>query len=194
MRPHLFETRTQTKLLHMPYRGGALAINDTISGQVEAVFAVMPEAVTHVQSGRLRALGVMSPKRSPVMPQVPTMAEAGTADLNLSAWTALLASAKTPSAIIDQLNRAVAAVFDTELSAKLAEAGIEVATSTPEELRQLIARDIKLHAELVKAAGWVPHSPCGPVLWSPFHTQRSLKTLQRLVCRPVDACDRHGKK
>jgi tripartite-type tricarboxylate transporter receptor subunit TctC len=152
----MFETRTQTKLLHVPYRGGALAINDTMGGQVEAMFAVMPEAVPYVQSGRLHALGVMSPKRSPVMPQVPTMAEAGIADLNLSAWMALLAPAKTPRAIIDQLNRAVAAAFDAELRAKLAESGIEVATSTPEELQQLIAHDIKLHAELVKAAGLVP--------------------------------------
>ncbi len=152
----LFETRTQTKLLHVPYRGGALAINDTIGGQVEAMFAVMPEAVPHVQTGRLHALGVMSPKRSPVMPQVPTMAEAGIAGLDLSAWMALLAPAKTPRALIDQLNRAVATAFDAELRAKLAESGIEVATSTPEELQQLIARDIKLHAELVMAAGLVP--------------------------------------
>ena len=133
-----------------------MAINDTIGGQVEAMFAVMPEAVPHVQSGRLHALGVMSPRRSPVMPQVPTMAEAGVADLNLSAWMALLAPAKTPVAIIEQMNRAVAAAFDTELRAKLAESGIEVATSSPDELQQLIARDIKLHAELVKAAGLVP--------------------------------------
>jgi tripartite-type tricarboxylate transporter receptor subunit TctC len=145
----MFETRTQTKLLHVPYRGGALAINDTIGGQVQAMFAVMPEAVPHV-------LGVMSPKRSPVMPQVPTMAEAGIADLNLSAWMAMLAPAKTPRAIVDQLNRAVATAFDAELRAKLAESGIEVATSTPEELQQLIVQDMKLHAELVKAAGLVP--------------------------------------
>jgi tripartite-type tricarboxylate transporter receptor subunit TctC len=143
-------------LLHVPYKGGALAINDTIGGQVEAMFAVMPEAVPHVQSGRLHALGVMSPKRSPVMPQVPTMAEAGVANLELSAWMALLAPAKTPRAIVDQLNRAVAAAFDTELRTKLGESGIEVATSTPEELQQLIGRDIKLHGELASAAGLVP--------------------------------------
>lgn len=152
----MFETRTKTKLLHVPYRGGALAINDTIGGQVEAMFAVMPEAVQHVQAGRLHALGVMSPKRSAVLPQVPTMAEAGIAELNLSAWMALLAPAKTPRPIIDQLHRAVTAALDDELRAKLGESGIEVATSTPEELRQLISRDIQLHAELVKAAGLVP--------------------------------------
>jgi tripartite-type tricarboxylate transporter receptor subunit TctC len=152
----MFESRTQTKLLHVPYRGGSLAINDTIGGQVDVMFAVMPEAVSFVQTGRLQALAVMSPKRSPTLPQVPTMAEAGVADLNLSAWMALLAPAKTPRPIIDQLNRAVATAFDAELRAKLAESGIEVATSTPEELQQLIAHDIKLHAELVKAAGLVP--------------------------------------
>ena len=152
----MFESRTQTKLLHVPYRGGALAINDTIAGTVDAMFAVMPEAVPHVQSGKLHALGVMSPTRSPVFPQVPTMAESGVVDLNLSAWMALLAPAKTPRAIVDQLNRAVQVAFDPELKAKLAESGIEVATSTPEDAQRLIARDIKLHAELVKAAGLVP--------------------------------------
>lgn len=152
----MFEARTQTKLLHVPYRGGALAINDTIAGTVDVMFAVMPEAVPHVQSGKLHALGVMSPTRSPVFPQVPTMAESGIADLNLSAWMALLAPAKTPRPIIDQLNRAVQTAFDAELKAKLAESGIEVATSTPEDVQRLIARDIKVHAELAKAAGLVP--------------------------------------
>ncbi len=152
----LFEARTQTQMLHVPYRGGALAINDTIAGTVDVMFAVMPEAVPHIQSGKLHALGVMSPTRSPVFPQVPTMAESGIADLNLSAWIALLAPAKTPRPIIDQLNRAVQTAFDSEMKNKLAESGIEVSTSTPEEVQRLITRDIKVHAELVKAAGLVP--------------------------------------
>jgi tripartite-type tricarboxylate transporter receptor subunit TctC len=152
----MFESRTQTKLLHIPYKGGALAINDAIAGTVDAMFAVMPEAVPHVLAGKLHGLGVMSPQRSPVFPQVPTMAEAGVADLELSAWMAMLAPAKTPRPIVDQLNRAVVAAFDSELKAKLAESGIEVSTSTPEEAQRLIARDIKLHAELVKAAGLTP--------------------------------------
>lgn len=152
----MFETRTKTKLLHVPYRGGALAINDTIGGQVDAMFAVMPEAVPHLQGGRLHALGVMGPTRSPVLPQVPTMAEAGVADLNLSAWMALLAPAKMLRPLVDELNRAVAKAFDPELRARLADSGIEVATSTPEELQAQIAREIKLHADLVRAAGLVP--------------------------------------
>ena len=152
----MFETRTQTKLLHIPYRGGALAINDTIAGVTDAMFAVMPEAVPHIKAGSLHALGVMSPTRSPVLPRVPTMVESGVPDLNLSAWMALLAPAKTPKAIIDQLNKAVVAVFDTDLRNRLAESGIEVATSSPEDVQRLIAKDIKLHAELIKAAGLIP--------------------------------------
>jgi tripartite-type tricarboxylate transporter receptor subunit TctC len=152
----MFESRTQTRLLHVPYKGGALAINDTLGGTVDVMFAVMPEAVPHVRAGKLHALGVMSPQRTPVFPQVPTMAESGIADLNLSAWIALLAPAKTPRPLIDQLNRAVLAAFDAETRTKLADTGIEVSTSTPEEVQRQIAAEIKLHAELVKAAGLLP--------------------------------------
>ena len=151
-----FPTRKHTKLLHAPYTGGARAINDTLAGSVDAMFAAKPEAIAHIQAGKLHALGVMSPQRSPVLPNVPTMVESGFADLSLSAWIGLFAPAKTPRPIIDQLNRAVVAALDAELKAKLAENGMEVAASTPEELERLIARDIKLHAELVKAAGLTP--------------------------------------
>jgi tripartite-type tricarboxylate transporter receptor subunit TctC len=152
----MFETRTQTKLLHVPYRGGALAINDTIAGTVDCIFAVMPEAVSHVKAGTLHPLGVMTAARSSIFPQVPTMVESGVKDLVLPTWIALLAPAKTPKPIIDQLNRAVLAAFDAEAKTKLAEIGMDVAPAGPEDLRALIARDIKLHAELVKAAGLVP--------------------------------------
>jgi len=152
----MFETRTKTRLLHVPYKGGAPAINDTLGGNVDAMFAVMPEAISHIQAGRLHALGVMTPQRSPMLPNTPTMAESGIPDLNLSAWIGLLAPAKTPPAIIDQLNRAVLAALDADTKAKLAELGMEVAPSNPEALRQMIARDIKLSADLVKAAGLTP--------------------------------------
>ena len=152
----MFETRTKAKLLHVPYKGGAPAVNDTLAGSVDAMFAVMPEAIPHVQAGKLHALAVMSPQRSPALPNVPTMAESGFADLSLSAWIGLFAPAKTPRQIIDQLNRAVQAALDAEMKAKLAENGMEVSASTPEELQQMVARDLKLHAELVKAAGLVP--------------------------------------
>ena len=152
----MFETRTKATLLHVPYKGGALAVNDALAGTVDAMFAVMPEALPHIKSGKLTALGVMSPQRSGVLPNIPTMVESGFADMNLSAWIGLLAPAKTPKPIIDQLNRAVVAAMDAELKGKLAENGMEVTTSSPDDLQRLIARDIKVHAELVKASGLVP--------------------------------------
>jgi tripartite-type tricarboxylate transporter receptor subunit TctC len=152
----MFETRTQASMLHVPYRGGALAINDMLAGTVDAMFAVLPEALPHIQSGKFHALGLMSTQRSPVLPNVPTMTEGGLPGLNLSAWIGLLAPAKTPRAIIDQLNRAVSVAMDAEVKSKLGARGIEVALSTPEELQRVIAADIKLHAELVKAAGLTP--------------------------------------
>ncbi len=152
----MFETRTKTSLLHVPYKGGALAINDTLAGTVDAMFAVLPEALPHIKSGKLHALGLMSPQRAAMLPDTPTMAESGIADLSLSAWIGLLAPAKTPRPIIDQLNRAVRTALDAELKAKLAESGIELAPSSPEELQRTIKADIKLHADLVKAAGLVP--------------------------------------
>jgi tripartite-type tricarboxylate transporter receptor subunit TctC len=152
----MFETRTQARMLHVPYKGGALAVNDTLAGNVDAMFAVLPEALPHIQAGKLHALGLMSPQRSPVLPEVPTMAEGGLANLHLSAWIGLLAPAKTPRPVIDQLNRAVHTAMDAEVKAKLAASGIEAAPSTPEELQRIIAADLKLHAELVKAAGLTP--------------------------------------
>ena len=171
----MFESRTQTKLLHVPYRGGALAINDTIAGTVDVMFAVMPEAVPHVQSGKLHALGVMSPTRSPVFPQVPTMAESGIADLNLSAWMALLAPAKTPRAIIDQLNRAVLAAFDPEQKAKLAESGIEV----PKHLKHFITINQEFFSDAVTGLGSPAQaSSVGAALGSPGGRGAGLGTSQ----------------
>ena len=84
------------------------------------------------------------------------MLEAGLKDINLSAWIGLFAPAKTPQPIIAQLNHATVAAMDADLKAKVVENGIEVATSSPDELKRLISQDIKVHAELVKAAGLVP--------------------------------------
>ncbi|RGE40476.1 tripartite tricarboxylate transporter substrate binding protein [Comamonas testosteroni] len=152
----MFETRTQAKMLHVPYKGGAPAVNDTLAGNVDMLFAVLPEALPHIQSGRLHAVGLMAPKRIANLPNTPTMAEGGFADLNLSAWVGLFAPAKTPQPIIDKLNRAVRVALDSDIKTKLGENGMEVAPSTPEQLKQTVSQDIKLHAELVKAAGIQP--------------------------------------
>ena len=152
----MFETRTKTNMLHVPYKGGAPAVNDTLAGNVDMLFAVLPEALPHLQSGKLHALGLLNPTRASTLPATPTMQESGFADLNLSAWVGLFAPAKTPQPVIDKLNRAVRVALDSEIKTKLGENGMEVAPSTPEQLRQTVAQDIRLHAELVKAAGIQP--------------------------------------
>jgi tripartite-type tricarboxylate transporter receptor subunit TctC len=152
----LFESHSRTNLLHVPYRGGALAINDLLGGTVDSMFAVMTEAMPHIRAGTLHPLGVMGQTRSQLFPQIPTMLEQGVANLSVDLWIGMLAPANTPRPIIDQLNRAVREAFDPEMKAKLAETAMDVAPTTPEELRQLMSREIKLHGELLKAAGWVP--------------------------------------
>lgn len=152
----MFETRTKAQMLHVPYKGGAPAINDTLAGNVDMLFAVLPEALPHIQSGKLHALGLMSAQRSALLPSVPTMVEHGFSDLNLSAWVGLLAPANTPPEVVAKLNQAVHKVLQGEVKEKLTSSGMESAPSTPDELKATIASDLKLHAELVKAAGLQP--------------------------------------
>ena len=150
----MFTTRTGTDMLHVPYKGGAPAINDTLAGTVDMLFAVLPEALPHIQSGKLHALGLMAPQRIGTLPQTPTMTEAGAPEMNLSAWVGLLAPAKTPQPVIERLQRAAhAALADADTKAKLAASGMEVAPSTSQQLKDAITEEIKIHAELVKAAG-----------------------------------------
>ena len=152
----MFGTRTHTDMLHVPYKGGAPAVNDTLAGNVDMLFAVLPEALPHIQSGKLHALALMSPQRSAVLPQTPTMAEAGVPQLALSAWVGLLAPAKTPQPVIERLQRAAHAALGGDTQAKLAVNGMEVAPSSSAQLKEQISQEIKQHAELVKAAGLVP--------------------------------------
>ena len=136
-------------MLHVPYKGGALAINGALASTVYAMFAVMSEALQHFKSGKFTELGVMSPQRLKMLTNVPNLVESGLADMNLSAWIGLLAPAKMPKPIINQLNRGVVAI-DAALKSRLAGSAMEFTTSTPEGLQQLIARGVKVHAELVE--------------------------------------------
>jgi tripartite-type tricarboxylate transporter receptor subunit TctC len=153
----MFETRGHLQMTHVPYKGGALAINDMLGGNVDLLFAPLPEALPHLKSGKLSALALMSDKRSPLIAEVPTMAEAGIPDMVMQTWIGLLAPARTPRPIVDALNRQVQAILlRDDIRQQLQDVGMEVAPTTPEQFQQTIAQEISLHAQLVKAAGLVP--------------------------------------
>ena len=153
----MFETRSQVRMTHVPYKGGALAINDLMGGNVDLLFAPLPEALPYLKSGRLTALALMSDQRSALIADVPTMREAGVPNMVMQTWIGLLAPAGLPRPLVDQLNRQVHAILRSEdVKKQLHDIGMDMAPTTPEQFQQTIAQEIALHAELVKAAGLVP--------------------------------------
>jgi tripartite-type tricarboxylate transporter receptor subunit TctC len=133
----------KTELLHVPYRGTGPSISDLIGGQVQVSFATFASAIQHVQAGKLRALGIAGQKRTALMPNLPTFAEAGLTTYEAELWYSLLAPAKTPKAIVDKLNAAlVAALTSPEVQSQLTQQGFETRTSTPAELKTYIAKEL----------------------------------------------------
>ena len=152
----MFENRAAVRMLHVPYKGGAPAITDLMAGTVDMVFAPLPEALPHIRAGKLHPVGVLSEQRSAILPDVPTMKESGIERLVLSAWIGLLAPAKTPQPVLDKLAPAAKTALQGDARTRLIESGMEPALDDPKPLKQTIVEDIRIHAELVKAAGLVP--------------------------------------
>jgi tripartite-type tricarboxylate transporter receptor subunit TctC len=150
----LFAAMTGVKMQHVPYRGSNMAAQDLVAGIVESSFAGVPNAVAYVPSGKLKALAVTTAKRSPLLPDVPTLSEEGVAGYDASVWLALLAPAGTPREIVDRLNAEIAKVMVTPDAAKaFAAAGVEVSLSTPEEMTQTMIRERERWGKVVKEAG-----------------------------------------
>jgi 2-methylaconitate cis-trans-isomerase PrpF/tripartite-type tricarboxylate transporter receptor subunit TctC len=146
----LFKLSTGTSMLHIPYKGSAPAVTDTIGGQTQFMFPSLFTAVPFVKSGKLRALAVVGPKRSALLPDVPTLKEAGVEGVDVTQWYAFFAPAKTPKPIVEQLNKALNQVLaDKEVIKRIEEHGADVQSSTPDELRAMV------ESELVKWKGVV---------------------------------------
>ena len=153
----MFTNRTGVEMLHVPYKGGAPAITDLMGGVVDMAFSPLPEALPHIKAGKLHPVGILSDKRASTAPDIPTLKEGGVNNVVLSAWIGLLAPAKTPQPVIDKLNQSVKTMLHSpDMKAKLQEAGMESAVDEAKPLQQVISEEIKIHAELVKAAGLVP--------------------------------------
>jgi tripartite-type tricarboxylate transporter receptor subunit TctC len=149
----LFKMRTSTNIQHVPYKGGSLAVADVAAGHVPFYFGNMSSALPQARAGRVRALAVTSPQRSPAAPDVPTMAEAGVSGCEISEWNALLAPAATPPATISRLHAEVVKVLAADdIKAKFADLGAQAIGSTPEELAAFLRGEMTKWAEVVKAA------------------------------------------
>lgn len=146
-----FKALTGIQMTHIPYKGANPAVTDVIGGQIQVSFAPFPAAVPQIKSGRLRVLGVTSAQRSPVLPEVPTIAEAGLPGYSAATWFAVLAPAQTPQALIVRLNKDInAALLRPEVKAAFAADGTEPAGGTPEQLRESMRTGIKQWGELVR--------------------------------------------
>ena len=150
----LFKARTGANIAHIPYKGTAASLTAVIAGEVHFSFANVPAILGHVRSGRIRALAVLAPKRSELMPDVPTMEEAGVKDVIVPVWYALLAPAATPREIVKVLNDAtVRAARDPGLKQKMVEQGADPVGNTPEEFGKLLREEVARWAEIVKLSG-----------------------------------------
>jgi len=146
-----------TYMLHIPYNGNGPAGTALIGGQVEILFGSLPALLPHAKSGRARALAVGTPKRSPSLPDVPTVAESGYPGFDASLWLAIMAPAGTPQPILERLQKEIVSIVGAaETREALDKAGAEPITSTPAELAAMIRDGVPKYANIVKTAGVKP--------------------------------------
>jgi tripartite-type tricarboxylate transporter receptor subunit TctC len=150
----LFKYMTGTDITHVPYKGGAPAIADLISGQVQLMFESTNSIAPHVAAGRVRALAVTGAKRALSLPQVPTLMESGVPGYEVNAWSGIITTAGVPRAVLERLNAAVnRAILVPETKARLETLGSEGGGGTPEEFGALIRKDSAMWADVVKRSG-----------------------------------------
>jgi tripartite-type tricarboxylate transporter receptor subunit TctC len=147
----LFESAAKVDMVHVPYKGGGPALNDVIGGQVPLFFGNLASTLQHVQSGKLRALAVTSAKRSSMLPDVPTLAEAGVQGAEIYEWNALFAPGGTPEPVVQRLNAALHKAVDApDVKARIAQLGGEPQRTTPDAAQKFISAQTSLWARVIK--------------------------------------------
>ena len=150
----LFESAAKVDMVHVPYKGGGPALNDVIGGQVPLFFGNLASTLQHIQSGRLRALAVTSGKRAAMLPDVPTLAEAGLAGAEIYEWNAVFAPAGTPEPVLEKLSVALQKAMEApEVKARITQLGGEIQKGGPKAAQEFIHAQMSLWARLVKAKG-----------------------------------------
>ena len=140
-------------IVHVPYKGGAPALTDLLGGQIQMAFSSVPAVLPHIKAGRLVALGVGSAKRSPALPNIPTIAEAGVPGYEYTTWYGVFAPAKTPRTLITRLNAEIVKAMETpDIKDRFTALGGDPDPGTPEELRAYMANESAKWAKIIKAA------------------------------------------
>jgi tripartite-type tricarboxylate transporter receptor subunit TctC len=152
----LFESSAKVDMVHVPYKGGGLALNDVIGGQVPVFFGNLASSLQHIQSGRLRALAVTSSKRSSSLPDVPTLAETGVADAEVYEWNPVLVPAGTPDAIVTKLALALQKALESaDVKARILQLGGDPFSGSSDAAKSFIQQQMQLWSRVVKAKGIV---------------------------------------
>jgi len=149
----IFKQQTGIDMVHVPYKGSGAAIQDVLAGQVQVFITTPPSVMGHVQTGKLKALAVTGKSRHPMMPTVPTVAEAGLPGFQLESWVALYVAAGTPSNIIEKLSQNVKAGLDLpEVKQRADAAGVELRYLPPAEITKLLNQEITSWSKAIKSA------------------------------------------
>ena len=150
----LYKVDTGTDAVHIPFKGGAPATQALLAGDTQFMFDNLANAMAQVKAGKLKALAVTTAERSTLVPELPTMAEAGLPGFDISTWYGLFAPAGTPAAIVAKWNTDVTRILNSpDVRAKLMADGAEPAPDTPEQFAQMIARELAKYARIIKASG-----------------------------------------
>ena len=150
----LFKATAGIRVVNVPYKGGGPAVIDALAGQVETLAGVISTGAPHVKAGKLRGLGVTSLKRSPILPDVPTIAEGGYPGFEASGWLGIAFPAKTPAAFVERMHKeAVAAMAASDVREQLQNAGLEPAVKDPAAFRGYIKSELAKWTKLIKDAG-----------------------------------------
>jgi tripartite-type tricarboxylate transporter receptor subunit TctC len=150
----LMKSMSNTYMLHIPYRGAGPAMADLLGGQVDLMFDNLPTALPHVKAGKLRGLAVTTASRSPLAPELPTMAESGLPGFELSTWFAFFAPAGTPRAIVDKISGDMRRVLaQPDMQQRLAAIGVDIRASTPDELAAFQRAELAKWAKIIRDSG-----------------------------------------
>jgi len=159
MMGELLKAQADVDLIHVPYKGNGPLVNDLLGGHIPLGITDLASTMSFINSGKVHVIGLGSPARTPIAPDLPTLAESGMTGFSVLSWTAVIAPARTPPAVVERFNAHIRAILGTpEVRERLLAAGLEPSPTTADELGEIIRSDIAKWAKVIKAANIKPSS------------------------------------